>query len=321
MSNSVFPPRHVYFPESEHETTVIILHDRNSTGPSLADYFAKSTGTSGTLYEHFPRTRWVFPSARAKHFYWTEADRRQLVQNNKDNTTEWFQLASLENVQLESPEQLSTLQESATYILRIIDDEIERIKRVGGSSQNIFVAGLGQGAALGLVVLLCVHHELGGFVGLDGWMPFAETLSSLLDQNQVDEAGGFFKSTFIAAAQQAHLQQQKQQQARTTYNTSSAHPSPPIIEPEDQRAETEVVASRVIVPEHVKYTSICLGRSRRCSQLGKPELLVQAVSILKRLGFFRISWKPEPENLDEKEATSEQVEEMVIFFKSLNLAG
>lgn len=315
MSNSVYPPRHVYFPESKHETTVIILHDRNSTGPSLADYFAKSTGTSGTLYEHFPRTRWVFPSAQAKHFYWTEADRRQLRQNKKDHTTEWLQLASLENVQLESPEQIETLQESATYILRIIDDEIERIKRVGGSSQNIFIAGLGQGAALGLVVLLCVHHELGGFVGMDGWMPFAETLLSLLDQNQVDEAGGFFKSTFIAAAQQGYIQQQM------TYNASSAHPSPPIIPPDDQRTETEVVPSRVIVPEHVRYTGICLGCSQRCSQLGKPELLVRAVNILKRIGFSRISWKPEPDNLGEEETMSEQVEEMVIFFESLNLAG
>ncbi|RAO67846.1 uncharacterized protein BHQ10_003858 [Talaromyces amestolkiae] len=328
MTNSVFPPRHVYFPENEHETTVIFLHDRNGTGPDLADYFAKSTGTSGTLYEHFPRTRWVFPSARAKNFYWTEADRRQLIQNNKDNTTEWFELASLENVQLESPEQLTTLQESATYILRIIDDEIERIKQVGGSSQNIFIAGIGQGAALGLVVLLCVHHELGGFVGMDGWMPFAETLSGLLDQNQVDEAGGFFKSTFIAAAQQAYIQQQKQQQkqqqAWTTYNASSthpsAHPSPPGKQPDDQRAETEVTASRVVVPEHVKYTGICFGRSQRRSQLDKPELLDQAVSILKQIGFFRISWKPEQENLGKEEAAPEQVEEMANFFKSLNLA-
>lgn len=322
MSNSVFPPRHVYFPENEHETTVIFLHDRNGTGPELADYFAKSTGSSGkTLYEHFPRTRWVFPSARAKHFYWTEADRRQLVQNNKDSTTEWFELSSLENVQLELPEQLTTLQESATYILRIIDEEIERIKRIGGNSQNIFIAGIGQGAALGPVVLLCVHHELGGFVGLDGWMPFAETLSSLLEQNQVDEAGGFFKSTFIATAQQAYIQQQKQQQAWTTYNASSAHPSSPDVQPADQCADTEVVASKVVVPEQVKSMSICLGSSQGCSQLGKPELVAQAVRVLKRIGFSQISWKPEPENLGKEEATPEQVEEMVSFFKDLNLAG
>lgn len=335
MSNSVFPPRHVYFPENEHETTVIFLHDRNSTGPELADHFSKSTGTSGkTLYEHFPSTRWVFPSARAKHFYWTDADRRQLVQNNKDNTTEWFELASLETVQLESPEQLMTLQESATYILRIIDDEIERIKRVGGNSRNIFIAGIGQGAALGLVVLLCVHHELGGFVGMDGWMPFAETLSNRLEQNQVDEAGGFFKSTFIAAAQRAYIQQQKQQQAWTAYNTSSAHPLPPVVQPGEQPAETEAVASKVVVPEHVKSMGICLGCSQGRSQMAKPELGAQAVSLLKRIGFSRISWKLEVENLSKEEeasghddtaafpfGTPEQVKEMVSFFKDLNLAG
>ncbi|EED22282.1 conserved hypothetical protein [Talaromyces stipitatus ATCC 10500] len=225
MSNSVFAPRHVYFPEGKHQTTVIFLHDRDSTGPELADYFAKSTTTSGkNLYQHFPNTRWVFPSARAKHFYWTEADRRQLYRNNKDNTTEWFQMASLENVQLESPQQLMTVQESASYILRIIDDEL---KRVDNNPQKVFIAGIGQGAALGTVVLLCVHHQLGGFVGINGWMPFAETLTGLLERNQVDEAAGFFKSTFIAAAQQAYIQQQRQQQVRSMVHAGQEKASGP----------------------------------------------------------------------------------------------
>ncbi|KAF3395653.1 hypothetical protein DPV78_009006 [Talaromyces pinophilus] len=330
MSNSVFPPRHVYFPENEHEATVIFLHDRNSTGPKLADHFSKLIGTSGkTLYDHFPSTRWVFPSARARHFYWTDADRRQLVQNNRDNTTEWFELASLEDVQLESPEQLTTLQESATYILRIIDDEIERIRRVGGSSQNIFIAGIGQGAALGFVVLLCVHHELGGFVGMDGWMPFAETLSSMLERNQVDEAGGFFKSTFVAAVQRIYIHRQKQQQPWTAYNTSSAHPSPPVVQPGEQSAETEVVTSKVIVPEYVKSMGIFLGRS----QMTRSEQGAQAAGLLKRIGFSRISWSPKPDNFIKEEepgehdntaafhfGTPEQVEEIVSFLKDLNLA-
>lgn len=334
MSNSVFPPRHVYFPKNEQEATVIFLHDRNSTGPELAEHVAKSAGTSGkTLYEHFPATRWVFPSARAKHFYWTQADRRQLVQSNKDNTTEWFELASLGNVQLESPEQLTTLQESATYILRIIDDEIERIKRAGGNSQNIFVAGFGQGLALGLVVMLCVHHELGGLVGMDGWMPFAETLSGLLEKSQVDEAGGFFKSTFIAAAQQAYVQQQKQQQAWTAYNTSSAHPLPPVVQSRERPAETEVVTSKAVLPEHVKNMGICLGCSQGRSQLSKPELVAHAVGVLKRIGFSRISWNPEPEKFSKEEEAGEHdntafpfgtprhVDDMVGFFRFLNLAA
>uniref|UniRef100_A0A093V817 Acyl-protein thioesterase 1 n=1 Tax=Talaromyces marneffei PM1 TaxID=1077442 RepID=A0A093V817_TALMA len=335
MSNSVYPPRHVYFPEGDHETTVIFLHDRNSTGPELADYFARSADTSGkSLYNHFPSTRWVFPSARAGHFYWTQADRRQLSQSKKDSITEWFELGSLENVQLESPGQLTTLQESATYILRIIDDEIARIKRVGGSSQKIFLAGIGQGAALGLVVLLCTHHELGGFVGMDGWMPFAETLSNLLEQNQIDEAGGFIKLRFIGVAQQAYIQQQKQQQAWAAYNASAAHLSPPSAQPANQPTETEVVASKVVVPAHVKTMGIILGHSQGSSQLGKPELGARAVSVLKQIGFSRISWKPELEHLDEGgEASGHdstavfpfgnpgQVEQIVRFFKDLGLAG
>lgn len=266
------------------------------------------------MYEQFPSTRWVFPSARAKHFYWTQADRRQLAQNNKDNTTEWFELASLEKVQLESPEQLTTLQASATYILRIIDDEIGHIKSVGGGSQKIFIGGVGQGAALALVVLLCLHHQLGVYVGMDGWMPCAETLSSLLNQNQIGAAGCFFKSSFIAA-------QQNRQQART------ADPSPSGTQFGEQPAE--ILASKVVVPEHVKSMVVCLSRS----QLGKAGLVDNAVSILNGIGFYPIFWNLDPEHIGKEEearghdntvvfpATPEQVEKLVNFFKNLNLAG
>lgn len=333
MSNSVFAPRHVYFPEGKHETTVIFLHDRNSTGPELADYFAKSATTSGkTLYQHFPSTRWVFPSARAEHFYWTQADRRQLSQSNKDSTTEWFQLASLENVQLESPQQLLTLQESASYILRIIDDELQR---VGGNPQTVFMAGIGQGAALGIVVLLCVHHRLGGFVGIEAWLPFAENLTGLLEQNQVDEAGGFFKSTFIAATQQAYIRQQRQQQqARNISGSSSAHPSPPAVQPANQLAETEVVSPKVVVPEHVKSIPILLSGAQGRNQLANPELGTRAVGVLEQIGFSLTSWKLKSVHAGQEEkdsgpdntavfplGTSEQLEEIISFFKNLHLAN
>lgn len=276
MSNSVFAPRHVYFPANKHKTTVIFLHDRNSTGPELAAYLAEtSMASGGTLFQRFSSTRWVLPSARAKHFYWTEEDRQQLSQTNKVNTTEWFQLPSLTDVQLTSPQQLASLQESASYILRIIDDEIAR---VGGNPENVFLTGIGQGMALGLVVLLCMHHRLGGFVGLNGWMPFAETLSVLLERNQVEEAGGFFKSEFIAAAQQAYFRQRQQQQA------SSASPSP-------QLAAAE---SRVVVPAHVKHIPIFVSHSQRGTRSPKPELGTQALRLIKQMGFSHASWKIYP---------------------------
>jgi predicted esterase len=308
MSNSVYPPQHVYFSENEHETTVIFLHDRNSTGPKLADHLAKSTSPSGkTFYEHFQNTRWVFPSARGGSFYWTEADRRRLAQDNKDNTTDWFKLASLENVQLKSPPTI--LEDSVKYIIRIIDNEIERIKRVGGGSEKVFIAGMGQGAALGLVVQLCVHQEPGVYVGMDGRMPFAQTLSGLLKQNQIDEAGKFFESTLSPA-------QENQQQART------AHPPPSGTQPVYQPAETGVAAATLTVPEHVKRMPVFLGRS----QLGEPELVAETVSFLEGIEFC-------PEHLSKEEEASEHddtavfpitpelVEKLVDFFKKLNVTG
>ncbi|OKL56006.1 hypothetical protein UA08_08676 [Talaromyces atroroseus] len=304
MSNSVFAPRHVYFPANEHKTTVLFLHDRNSTGPELADCLARSLTASGeTLYQHFPSTRWVLPSARAKHFYWTAEDRQQLSQINKDNTTEWFHMPSLTDIQLTSSQQLASLQESASYVLRIIDDEIAQ---VGGDPQKVFLVGIGQGMALGLVVLLCTHHQLGGFIGLNGWMPFAETLSILLKQNQVEEAGGFFKSKFIAVAQQTYLQQ-----------AGAAFPSP----------QPTTAESTVVVPVHVKHIPVFLSHSQKGTGPIKPELGIEALRLIEQMGFSQASWKTYP-GRDEGEETNEsvfpldmpeQLRDVIGFFQELRL--
>ena len=84
------------------------------------------------------------------------------------------------------------------------------------------------------------------------------------------------------------------------------------------------------MPEHVKKMGIFLGRS----QMTKSGLGAQAVGLLKRIGFSQISWKPGPEHPDEEDEASgydptaffsyetpEPVEELVGFFKDLNLAG
>lgn len=330
MSNSVFAPRHVYFPATEHTTTVIYLHDRNSTGPELAEHFARSvTSSEKTLYRHFPGTRWVFPSARAKHFYWTQADRQQLSQNNKDNTTEWFQLKSPTDVQLVAAQQLATLQESTSYILRIIDDELER---VGRNPRRIFLAGIGQGMALGLVVLLCVHHQLGGFVGLNGWIPFGEDLASLIDQARVEEAGSFFKSNFIAAAQQTYIQQRQQQSMKsdTSATPDSVHSSPkPFAQP-----IAEVTVQKVAVPEHVKTIPLILSDSQEETQLTDPVLGAQAFDLMKQIGFLNISWKPSQVRDQERSGQGgerddfdlpslkvpDELKDMIGFFEDLRLA-
>lgn len=318
MSNSAFAPRHVYFPASKHETTVIFLHDRNSTGPELAGHLANSSTVYGeTLCQHFPNTRWVFPSARAKHFYWTEADRQQLSRSNKDSTTEWFQPASSPaDIQLASSRQLATLQESASYILRVIDDEIAR---VGNNPEKVFLAGFGQGMALGLVVLLCIHHKIGGFIGFNGWMPFAETLSDLLEQNQVEEAGGFFKSKFIAAAQHTYLQQRQHQQlSREMTLFPSAHPSPQPI----TGSIAEPMAPKVAVPAHVKLIPLFLSHSNGGDWLDNTDPL----TIIKQIGFSQISGNIYPGQDETKGAHSpfgiaEQLGDMIGIFEDLHLAG
>ncbi|KAL1985855.1 hypothetical protein VTN96DRAFT_7347 [Rasamsonia emersonii] len=272
----LFPPRHVYFPSTpKHTSTVILLHARGSNGPDLAFELATSYSSAGkTIFDHFPSTRWVFPSARARHYYWSQEQQFR----GEDNLPEWFELESADYPHQPIP----GLQDSVSYILRIVDEEVRRLE---GNADRVFIGGVGQGMAVGLVALICAQRKLGGFVGAKGWIPFAGTLSSLLEKGEMDQAGVVLK-TITFGQQQQQQQQAPGQQLSILPLPSQPQPQPP--------PSLDVYSGKAISgPLHVKETPVFLSHDED-NRLVDIGLGKTAHDTLQRLGFSELSWKTYP---------------------------
>ncbi|KAF7177084.1 hypothetical protein CNMCM7691_004732 [Aspergillus felis] len=209
MAAQLFPPRHVYFPSNpSHTSTVILLHDTNSTGAELAAALAVSTPTatgkskSETIFEHFPSCRWVFPSAQPRQIdtcyaskgNWinvdidieattsSDADTNEDADANADADSQQPQpqvqpspsAEAKDDDENENKDQ--NLEACVEYILQIVEEEVGRL---GGDSRRVVLGGFGQGMAVAIATLLTARRRLGGFVGVSGWVPFVEGIEGL----------------------------------------------------------------------------------------------------------------------------------------------
>lgn len=85
----------------------------------------------------------------------------------------------------------------SAFVTRLVLREAEALS--GGGVQRIVVGGLSQGCAAALHVLFNfggvveggdeagAAPALGGFIGMSGWLPFAETLDPLVAMNDKRE--------------------------------------------------------------------------------------------------------------------------------------
>ena len=88
----------------------------------------------------------------------------------------WFDAYSLTDITAKQDLQLDGIRESVEYLIGILDEEIERL---GGVGENLVLAGISQGAAVGLWTLLCRSRStsrIGGFVGASCWLPLADDI-------------------------------------------------------------------------------------------------------------------------------------------------
>ncbi|GIJ83619.1 hypothetical protein Asppvi_002444 [Aspergillus pseudoviridinutans] len=204
MVTQLFPPRHVYFPSSpSHTSTIILLHDTNSTGAELAAALAASTPTatgkskSKTIFEHFPSCRWVFPSAQPRQIDTCYASKGNWINVDVDIEATTSSDADVNaDADAGSPQQTQAqaqpsaeaknddenenkdqnLEACVEYILQIVEEEVGRL---GGDSRRVVLGGFGQGMAVAIATLLTARRRLGGFVGMSGWVPFAEGIEGL----------------------------------------------------------------------------------------------------------------------------------------------
>ncbi|KAL8886572.1 MAG: hypothetical protein Q9192_006463 [Flavoplaca navasiana] len=160
---SDFPVPHIILPMQSHHFTIIALHGRGSNGPEFAeDLFEDNSSQGLTLAEHFFHTKWIFPSSQKRY--------STVFQEEMD---EWFDIYSLTDPSTQKELQVEGLRDSVKHILDIISKELEFVP-----ASNIILLGISQGCATAIHALLAGQHQLGGFIGIAGWLPFRKQVDN-----------------------------------------------------------------------------------------------------------------------------------------------
>ncbi|KAI5363957.1 Putative phospholipase/carboxylesterase/thioesterase, alpha/Beta hydrolase [Septoria linicola] len=151
----------IYEPISRHTHTVIFLHGRDSTAEDFAMELFESTGSQEqTLGEALPSVKWVFPTAPM-----IESARFGM------SMSQWFDMCATEDPHEGEAEQ------NPTQAIDIVYTHLSREAAIIGWS-NVVLAGISQGAAVGIHALLKQPHKLGGFIGLNAWLPNPESIAN-----------------------------------------------------------------------------------------------------------------------------------------------
>ncbi|KAL2833883.1 Phospholipase/Carboxylesterase-domain-containing protein [Aspergillus cavernicola] len=166
----------VIAPKTEHTHTIILLHDVGNKGARFGKKFLRSS----ELHKLLPTVKFVFPSAKDSHATLTK----------RGVTMQWFDSAVSVQASADIPPdsefqpkfQIEGLRESSAFLRTLVDEEALVLKDTGKRTKNggydrVVIGGLGQGAAAAIFCLLGSDHRLGGFIGLDGWLPFHQDLT------------------------------------------------------------------------------------------------------------------------------------------------
>ncbi|PVH91979.1 alpha/beta-hydrolase [Periconia macrospinosa] len=149
---------HVVSPTATHTHTIIFLHGRGSNAKEFASEFFESQASDDRfLTDIFPSYKWVFPCAAIRY-----------AGNEQEEMHQWFDIASVREPHHRPEIQLEGLRESVQGIRDIIGKEAEEI----GGYEKLFVAGISQGCATGIIAALTEGNQLAGFIGISSWLPF-----------------------------------------------------------------------------------------------------------------------------------------------------
>lgn len=166
---SAFPPLHIVLPKHSHTHTVILLHGRGSCGREFAAELFEACSSDGlTLPEHFPSWRWVFPTAKKRYSTMFQ-----------EEMNEWFDTISLIDIGSREELQVRGLSETLQYLWGLIDDEVRLTPE-----ERLILGGISQGCATSLHALLFGRRKLGAFVGISGWMPFADHMAKIVKDGE-----------------------------------------------------------------------------------------------------------------------------------------
>lgn len=164
LKQTIWPEPLIVHPTTAHTHSILLLHGRGSNAKRFGlELLAARTSANKTLAEHFPSARFIFPTAK----------KRRSTVLKRIPINQWFDSFSPENPSQRQHLQYDGIRETSEFVKRLVDQEAEVIGR-----ERVVVGGLSQGCAAALHVLLNIEGEaaMAGFVGMSGWLPFAETL-------------------------------------------------------------------------------------------------------------------------------------------------
>ncbi|KAF1837350.1 phospholipase/carboxylesterase family protein-like protein [Decorospora gaudefroyi] len=177
----VIPPLH------DHKTTMIILHGRGSSAEKFAEPLLTHIVSPGdkvpvsstelpadgsptsmkSFQEHFPNTKFVFPTAPL----------RRAVVFKRSLIHQWFDNWSLTEPELKQHLQVQGLRETTAYLHGLLKDEIEIV-----GARNVVLMGLSQGCAASIIAMLLWKGErIGALVGMCGYLPFRKGMCDSVD--------------------------------------------------------------------------------------------------------------------------------------------
>jgi predicted esterase len=173
-----YPAPLVVGPKETHTHTFIILHGRGSTaeqfGPPLLEHPVSPSfpfKEPESFQAHFPHAKFIFPTASL----------RRAAAHNRSVIHQWFDVYPLDSY---APEykyhtQLQGLKESTSFIHGLLRDAAEEV-----GAKNVVLVGISLGCATALSSLLLWEGEnLGGVVGMCGWLPLRKSMLEALDDD------------------------------------------------------------------------------------------------------------------------------------------
>lgn len=130
----------------------------------------KATGTHDTLQTAFPHAKIIFPTA----------SRNRATIYKRSYTHQWFDNWHLEKHTERQDLMTKGLRKSVLYIHSLLRQEIAIV-----GAENVVLWGLSQGCATALTAFLTWDGEpLAAVVGMSGWLPFANVMLDMLEENE-----------------------------------------------------------------------------------------------------------------------------------------
>ncbi|KAJ7188942.1 Alpha/Beta hydrolase protein [Mycena filopes] len=174
MKQLIWPEPLVVPPTGIHTHSIILLHGRGSNAQRFGLELLKATGSDNrTLAQQFPGLKFIFPTAK----------KRRALAFNRTLINQWFDNHSLDEPLERQDMQYDGLHETSVFVHGLITEEA---KHVGIS--RVLIGGLSQGCAASLHALLNFQPDDGtlmGYIGMCGWLPFADLVDAQEDGDDV----------------------------------------------------------------------------------------------------------------------------------------